>query len=72
MSQIPSSRGRRAAEAGVVAWALSKCYRHGVDAPRPGLVLGFAAYTEAEISEAVRTLAGVVGRPRRAFARSRI
>ena len=63
---------RRAAEAGVVAWALSKCYRHGVDAPRPGLVLGFAAYTEAEISEAVRTLAGVVGRPRRAFARSRL
>jgi GntR family transcriptional regulator / MocR family aminotransferase len=53
---------RRGADAGLVAWALSSCYRHGIDAPtQPGLILGFAAYTDAEIATAVRTLAHVLG-----------
>lgn len=60
---------RRAAEAGVVAWALSSCYRDVAQAePPPGLILGFAAYAEKEIADGVQTLARVLGRlPARAL-----
>jgi DNA-binding transcriptional MocR family regulator len=51
---------RLAADAGVVTWALSSWDRHGADVPQAGLILGFAAYSVAEISDAVRTLARVV------------
>ena len=51
---------RRAADAGIVAWALSASYRHAAVAPLPaGLILGFAAYREEEIADAIRTLARV-------------
>jgi GntR family transcriptional regulator/MocR family aminotransferase len=54
---------RRAAEAGISTWSLSACYR-GITEPAParGLILGFAAYPEPAIAEAVRTLAGVLER----------
>ncbi|HTK29755.1 MAG TPA: PLP-dependent aminotransferase family protein [Vicinamibacterales bacterium] len=52
---------RLAGDAHVVAWPLSTCYRDTA-APPPGLILGFAAYTEAEIAEATRALAGVITR----------
>jgi GntR family transcriptional regulator/MocR family aminotransferase len=47
---------RAAAEQGVVGWPLSSC-RFGNAACRPGLVLGFAAYTGAEIDDAIVRLA---------------
>ncbi|MGE5243425.1 MAG: PLP-dependent aminotransferase family protein [Betaproteobacteria bacterium] len=50
---------RRAADAGVFAWALSTCCRSEA-ATDPGIILGFAAYAETEISSAVRALAGVL------------
>jgi GntR family transcriptional regulator/MocR family aminotransferase len=50
---------RRALDAGVCAWALSACYA-GDEDPPSGLVLGFAAYPEADILEAVRVLARVL------------
>src|SRR5262249_1439250 len=52
---------RRAAEAGVRTWSLSACYRRVVERPS-GLILGFAAYPEPSIVEAVRTLARMLER----------
>src|SRR5262249_28306539 len=50
----------RAAAAGVSAWPLSSCYWHSDAGERPGLVLGFAAYSPEAISEGVCALAKVV------------
>jgi GntR family transcriptional regulator / MocR family aminotransferase len=54
---------RRLVEAGVEMRALSSL---ALDRPRDyGLLLGFAAWREQEISAAVRTMAGVIGASRR-------
>lgn len=53
-----SAVSRQAAEAGVVAWALSSCYRDAAQAEsRPGLIMGFASYPEEAIEGGMRALA---------------
>ena len=57
------STAQRLVEAGVEVRALSSL---ALDRPRDyGLLLGFAAWREQEISAAVRTMAGVIGASRR-------
>ncbi len=55
---------RRAADAGISAWALSSCcWQSRRAADRPGLVLGFAAYDEQAIAEGIRKLARAAAMP---------
>jgi GntR family transcriptional regulator / MocR family aminotransferase len=63
------SVARRLIDAGVEMRALSSL---ALDQPRDhGLLLGFAAWREQEISAAVRTMAGMIGQPRTARTASR-
>lgn len=51
---------RRAADAGIVASQLSSCYWGRGSRTTPGLIVGFAAYSETEISHGIRALARVL------------